>query len=124
MKDDALSHTRSWFQANTSAAFSADKTLDGRRDTFWCSRPGATKKQWIVYDMRENRRVSVLTQRLLLFNFGLNVDGVDATRRHRDAVDTSSSVYAAARASTRLARDSSSQYHTQACIGDRAHDQR
>ena len=37
-----------------SAAFSADKTLDGRRDTFWCSRPGATKKQWIVYDMRES----------------------------------------------------------------------
>ena len=31
--------------------FNADKTLDGNHKTFWCSRSGATKKQWIVYDL-------------------------------------------------------------------------
>jgi len=43
-----------------SAAFSADKTLDGRRDTFWCSRTGATKKQWIVFDMRESACIGTI----------------------------------------------------------------
>ncbi|KAH8076212.1 hypothetical protein JL721_203 [Aureococcus anophagefferens] len=31
--------------------FNADKTLDHNPKTFWCSRSGATKKQWIVYDL-------------------------------------------------------------------------
>ena len=43
-----------------SSAFSANKTLDGRRDTFWCSRPSATKKQWIVYDMRESACIGTI----------------------------------------------------------------
>jgi hypothetical protein len=81
-----------------SAAFSADKTLDGRRDTFWCSRTGATKKQWIVYDMRESarsRRPAVLwclhaidaTRRCAPRRRRGRIDGVDTMLHRRDGVD-------------------------------------